>query len=190
NTPAPMARTMQMVFPEIEKTTRLLKTFSEDKTLLQYRGKDSTLRSFNEAHGYLADSTFFQVLTYHFIEGDPATALTEPNSLVLSEEIAKKMFGKEPALNKIVQVRSNTNGDYDFHVTGVFAESKVPTHIDARFFMSINGGGVAQMAQATSLATNNMFYTYLLLKKGTDAKQLEAKFPAFMDQYAGKDLKA
>src|SRR6185436_20380310 len=76
NTPAPMARTMQMVFPEIEKTTRLLKTFSEDKTLLQYRGKDSTLRSFNEAHGYLADSTFFQVLTYHFIEGDPATALT------------------------------------------------------------------------------------------------------------------
>jgi putative ABC transport system permease protein len=191
NTPAPMARTMQMVFPEIEKTTRLLKTFSEDKTLLQYRGEDSTLKSFNEAHGYLADSTFFQVLTYNFIEGDPATALMAPNSLVLSEEIAKKIFGKSPALNKIVRVSSNTNGDYDFRVTGVFTDSKIPTHIDARFFMSINGGGIGQYINTrTDLASNNMFYTYFLLKKGTDAKQLEAKFPAFIEKYAGKDLKA
>jgi putative ABC transport system permease protein len=182
---------MQMVFPEIEKTTRLLKTFSEDKTLLQYRGEDSTLKSFNEAHGYLADSTFFQVLTYNFIEGDPATALMAPNSLVLSEEIAKKIFGKSPALNKIVRVSSNTNGDYDFRVTGVFTDSKIPTHIDARFFMSINGGGIGQYINTrTDLASNNMFYTYFLLKKGTDAKQLEAKFPAFIEKYAGKDLKA
>ncbi|HEU4859533.1 MAG TPA: ABC transporter permease [Chitinophagaceae bacterium] len=191
NTPAPMARTMQMVFPEIEKSTRLLRTFSEDKTLLQYTDKTGAVKSFNEAHGYLADSTFFQVLTYDFIEGNPETALMAPNSLVLSEEVAKKIFGKESPLNKTVRVSSNTNGDFDFNVTGVFADPKVPTHIDARFFMSINGGGVAQSAnQVTSLATNNMYYTYFLLKKGADAKQLEAKFPAFVDQYAGKDLKA
>ncbi|HET9432287.1 MAG TPA: ABC transporter permease, partial [Chitinophagaceae bacterium] len=191
NTPAPMARTMQMVFPEIEKSTRLLRTFSEDKTLLQYTDKTGAVKSFNEAHGYLADSTFFQVLTYKFIEGNPQTALMTPNSLVLSEEVAKKIFGKESPLNKTVRVSSNTNGDFDFNVTGVFADPKVPTHIDARFFMSINGGGVAQSAnQVTSLATNNMYYTYFLLKKGADAKQLEAKFPAFVDQYAGKDLKA
>ncbi|HET9746478.1 MAG TPA: ABC transporter permease [Chitinophagaceae bacterium] len=191
NTPAPMARTMQMVFPEIEKTARLLRTFSEDKTLLQYTDKTGAVRSFNEAHGYLADSTFFQVLTYDFLEGNPATALMAPNSLVLSEEIARKIFGRESALNKIVRVSSNTNGDFDFNVTGVFADPKFPTHIDARFFMSINGGGIAQSArEATSLASNNMFYTYFLLKKGADAKQLEAKFPAFIDQYAGQDLKA
>lgn len=191
NTPAPMARTMQMVFPEIEKSTRLLRTFSEDKTLLQYTDKTGEVRSFYEAHGYLADSTFFQVLTYKFIEGNPETALMAPNSLVLSEELAGKIFGKESPLNKTVRVSSNTNGDFDFNVTGVFADPKVPGHIDARFFMSINGGGVAQSAsQATSLASNNMYYTYFLLKKGTDAKQLEAKFPAFIDQYAGKDLKA
>ncbi len=191
NTPAPMARTMQMVFPEIEKSTRLLRTFSEDKTLLQYTDKTGAVKSFNEAHGYLADSTFFQVLTYDFIEGNPETALMAPNSLVLSEEVARKIFGKESPLNKAVRVSSNTNGDFDFNVTGVFADPKVPGHIDARFFMSINGGGIAQSAnQATSLATNNMYYTYFLLKKGADAKQLEAKFPAFIDQYAGKDLKA
>jgi putative ABC transport system permease protein len=73
----------------------------------------------------------------------------------------------------------------------VFADPQRPTHIDARFFMSINGGGIGQYINTrTDLASNNMFYTYFLLKKGTDAKQLEAKFPAFIEKYAGKDLKA
>lgn len=191
NTPSPMAKAMQMVFPEIEKSTRLLKTFSDDKTLLQYQGKDGKVKSFNETHGYLADSTYFQVLTYKFIEGNPETALLNPNSLVLSEEIAKKMFGKESALDKVVRVSSSTNGDYDFRVTGVYADSKVPSHIDARFFMSINGGGIGSYINTrTDLASNNMFHTYFLLKPGTDAKKLEAKFPEFIDKYAGKDLKA
>ena len=191
NTPAPMARTMQMAFPEIEKGTRLMRLFSDDKTLLQYQDKDGKLKSFNETRGYLADSTFFQVLTYHFIEGSPETALTNPNSLVVSEEIAKKIFGKEQALDKIVRVTSSTNGDFDFRITGVFRPSKSPTHIDARFFLSVNGGNNAQfMNSVTDLATNNMYYTYFLLKPGSDAKKLEAKFPAFIEQYAGKDLKA
>ena len=191
NTPSPMAKTMQMVFPEIEKSTRLLKAFSDDKTLLQYQDKDGKLNSFNETNGFLADSTYFQVLTYNFIEGNPETALMNPNSLVLSEEIAKKIFGKEPALDKVVRVSSSTNGDFDFRVTGVFAPSKVPTHINARFFMSVNGGGIGSYINTrTDLASNNMFYTYFLLRKGTDPKKLEAKFPAFIDQYAGKDLKA
>ena len=94
NTPAPMARTMQMVFPEIEKSTRLLKAFSDDKTLLQYQDKDGKLKSFNETNGFLADSTFFQILTYNFIEGNPETALMNPNSLVLSEEI-EEVLGNE-----------------------------------------------------------------------------------------------
>jgi len=191
NTPAPMARTMQMVFPEIEKSTRLMKAFSDDKTLLQFPDKDGKVRSFYETKGFLADSTFFQILTYDFIEGNPETALMNPNSLVLSEEIAKKIFGKEPALDKIVRVNSSTNGDFDFRVTGVFSASKVPSHIDARFFMSVNGGGIGSFINSrTDLATNNMFHTYFLLKQGSDAKKLEAKFPAFIDQYAGKDLKA
>ncbi|HET6769983.1 MAG TPA: ABC transporter permease, partial [Chitinophagaceae bacterium] len=191
NTPSPMAKTMQMVFPEIEKSTRLLKTFSDDKTLLQYQDKDGKLKSFNETKGYLADSTYFQVLTYKFIEGNPETALMNPNSLVLSEEIAKKIFGKESALDKVVHVSSSTNGDYDFRVTGVFAAPTTPSHIDARFFMSINGGGIGQYINTrTDLASNNMFHTYFLLKQGSDPKKLEAKFPAFIDQYAGKDLKA
>lgn len=191
NTPAPMAKAMQMEFPEIEKGTRLLRTFSDDKILLQYRPSDGELRSFYENRGYLADSTVFQVLTYHFKAGNPATALAEPNTLVISEEIEKKIFGNESALNKTIRISTSTIGDNDFRVTGVFIPSSTPTHIDARFFMSA-GTGTARVFfdRPNDLASNNMFYTYFLLKAGADAKKLEAKFPAFIDKYAGKDLKA
>jgi len=191
-TPAPMARAMQMDFPEITMTTRLMGLFAEDKTLMQYNGKNGELKSFYETKGYLADSAFFRMFTYNFIEGNPATALNNPNSIVLSEEIAEKIFGSQPALNKVIHISSSSNGDYDFMVTGVFKPNEKPSHIDSRFFLSMRGGAIEQniIRNGSSFATNNIFFTYLQLKPGSDTKNLQARFPAFIDKYAGKDLKA
>lgn len=191
-TPAAMGEIMKSVFPEIQQTTRLVRLFAEDKTLLQYTPQNDAVKSFYETKGYLADSTFFRIFTYNFIEGNPATALSNPNSVVLSEEIAKKIFGDQPALNKVIHISSSTNGDHDFQVTGVFKPINKPSHIDGRFFLSMMGGDVADMIKraGTNLANNNMYYTYLLLAPGSDPKKLEAQFPAFVDKYAGKDLKA
>jgi putative ABC transport system permease protein len=192
NTPAAMGETMKNVFPEIEQTTRLAGLFSEDKTLLQYNEPNGASKSFYETKGFLADSTFFRMFTYNFVEGNAAAALSNPNTVVLSDDIAKKFFGNQPALGKVIHISSSTNGDHDFIVTGVFKPINKPSHIDARFFMSMMGGSIADYIkrQAGDLATNNLFYTYLRLKPGADAKKLEAKFPAFIDKYAGKDLKA
>ncbi|HEV8284617.1 MAG TPA: ABC transporter permease [Chitinophagaceae bacterium] len=190
NTPAPMANAMKQEFPEISETARIMTLFAEDKTLLQYKKGDSAVKSFYEIKGYMADNSFFKLFAYHFTEGDPLTCLSNPNTIVLSEEIAKKIFGNQPALNKIIHVNSNTNGEADFTVTGVFKPSSQPTHIDARFFISVNGGYIEQfIKQQTDMASNNMFQTYLLLRPGADAKKLEAKFPAFVDKYIGKALK-
>jgi putative ABC transport system permease protein len=90
--PAPMVTAMQMEFPEIESTTRLIDAFEDDKTLLQW-GEGRELTSFYETDGYFADSTFFRMFSYKFKEGNGTTALNEPNSVVLSEEIAHKIFG-------------------------------------------------------------------------------------------------
>jgi putative ABC transport system permease protein len=188
-TPAPMGPAMQQEFPEIESATRLMKAFQDDKTLFQYAGKNG-LRSFYETAGYLADSNFFQLFTYHFKEGNPATALSQTNSVVLSEEIAEKLFGKEPALNKIVHINSNTNGAFDFAVTGVFVPATTPSHIDARFFMSMQGGEVGPwIRELNDMVNNNLFYTYLLLKPGADPGKLETKFPAFITRHAAEDLR-
>ena len=192
NTPAAMGEMMKQNFPEIQQTTRLSKLFSEDKTLLQYRPKNGDTKSFYETKGLMADSTFFRMFTYNFIEGDPAMALDNPNTVVLNEEIAKKLFGNEPALNKVIHISSSTNGDHDFLVTGVFRPINKPSHIDGRFFMSMMGGDVANFIKnaGVNLVNNNMYYTYLLLKPGSDPGKLSEKFPAFLDKYAAKDLKA
>jgi putative ABC transport system permease protein len=72
----------------------------------------------------MADSTFFNVFSYDFKEGNPRTALNEPNTVVLSEEVAGKLFGNEPALNKTIHINSTTNGSFDFKVTGVYIHLK------------------------------------------------------------------
>src|SRR5688572_17454272 len=191
NTPAPMAAAMKQEFPEIEETTRILQLFGEDKTLLQYKSGNSDTKSFYETRGFAADSTFFRLFNYQFTEGNPHTCLDAPNTIVLNEEIAKKLFGDEPALNKVIQVSSNTNGDGPFTVTGVFRPSKNPTQIDVRFFVSMKGGNLQQfIAEQTDMAGNNMFQTFLLLKPGADARALESKFPAFVDKYIGEALKS
>jgi putative ABC transport system permease protein len=131
------------------------------------------------------------LFNYHFIEGNANTCLDAPNTVVLSEEIAKKLFGNESALNKIIHISSNSNGDTTFTVTGVFRPLNKPTQIDARFFISMRGGGIENfVTRQTDMAGNNMFFTFFLLKPGADAKALEAKFPAFVEKHIGANLKA
>src|ERR1700759_2585779 len=82
--------------------------------------------------------------------------------IVLNDEIARKIFGNQPALHKVIHISSSTNGDHDFLVTGVFKPFDKPSHIDARFFMSMGGGKIADYIkqQEGDLATNNLYYTY------------------------------
>ena len=190
NTAAPLGRMLQQEYPEVTASTRILNLFRDDKTLFQVRENNGKLNSIYETKGFLADSNFFQVLSYNFKEGDPRTALLEPNSVVIDEYIAQKLFGRESAINKIVRISSSTNGDTSFRVTGVLANSSGPTHLDARFFLSFRGGNMDGFANDNpSLANNNMFYTYLLLKKDADAKMLAQKFPGFVQRHLGEQLK-
>lgn len=190
NSAAPLGKMLQAEFPEVEASARILNLFRDDKTLLQTTGSGDAVKAFYETKGYLADSNFFQLLTYHFKEGDAATALQQPNTVVLNEEIAQKLFGEQPALNKVIRISSNTNGDTLFRVTGVIANGDGPTHIDARFFMSFKGGRINRIANENpTLANNNMFYTYLLLKDATASTSLNGKFPSFIKRHLGERLK-
>jgi putative ABC transport system permease protein len=189
-TAAPVGRMLQQAYPEIETSARVLHLFLDDKTLLQSKAENGAVNSIYETKGLLADSNIFKVLNYPFKEGNPATALQEPNTVVLHSSIAEKLFGKEQALNKIIRISSSTNGDTSFRVTGVFADAPGPTHLEARFFLSFKGGNMNGFANNNpSVVNNNMFNTYMLLKQGTDITKFEAKFPAFIQQHLGDRLK-
>jgi putative ABC transport system permease protein len=191
NSAAPLGKTMQAEFPEIQDQARIMQLFSDDKTLIRETGSSGNLKTFYETKGFLADSNLFKILTYFFKEGNPATALMEPNTVVINEAIADKLFGNQSALNKVVHISSSTNGDHDFKVTGVYRPAAGPSHIDAHFIMSMRGGRMDRMANDNpSMLNNNMFYTYLLLKDGADPGQLRAKFPGFIQRHLAEELKA
>ncbi len=192
-TPYILGETMQQAFPEVMMNTKLLGIFTEDKVLMRYNPANSAPQTFYEPQGYIADSSFFHIFSYAFKEGNPAVALNNPRSIVISAEIANKFFGNQPALNKNLTISSNlTGGDVVFTVTGVFSETNKPSHLDARFFLSFKGGAMEEYVKnmGRNFVNNNMFLTYMMLKPGADAAKLELKFPAFLQKYAGAELKA
>ncbi len=191
-TPYLMGETMQQEFPEIEANTKLLQIFTEDKTLLRYTPKIGAPQTIYEPKGYIADADFFNIFSYEFIEGNSSTSLQNPQSIVLSDHLAKKFFGHQSAINQTITVASNlTGGDVIYTVTGVFKTNVNPSHIDAHFFLAFKGGVMEDYVrkQGANFVNNNMFLTYLVLKPKADIKKLQSKFPAFIQKYAGADLK-
>jgi putative ABC transport system permease protein len=190
---APYAQALQAEFPEVEQVTRLLwADASDEKVLLQAQQRGKPVRAFYETKGYQADSTFFNLFTYEFTEGDSRMALNAPNSVVLSEPVARKLFGNAPALNQLVKIGGATGRGEPFRVTGVYRDESSRSHIDARFFVSLSVGNIGDMLRRpqASFSSNNIFYTYLRLRPDADVATFTRKLPAFVDKYAGKDLKA
>ena len=115
---------------------------------------------------------------------------TEPNSIVISEEVARKMFGKEDPIGKTINV-GLPFGNFNYTVTGVFAGASVKAHIPAHFFLSMRNGDLGTWVDdQTNWATNNIFYTYVKLKAGADPNAFEKKLRAFIDTRGGPDMKA
>lgn len=186
---APVAWGLKNDMPEIEQVTRLMKAPNMDKVLFKYEHNNDEKTLF-ESDGYYADSTFFQLFTYDFKYGNPLTALNQPNTLVIGESLASKLFGKENPVGKAIQL-GLPFGEFTYTVQGVIKDNLYKSHIPARFFMSMRNGDMGQwVAAQTNWATNNIFHTYVLLKKGTNAGLTDQKLKHYMEQRAAEDLKA
>jgi putative ABC transport system permease protein len=171
----PMAVNAKLEFPEVEKFCR----FSLGSTL--FRRKDV---KFQEDKTGFADSTFFQVFDFPLIQGDPATVLREPFSVVFSESAAKKYFGKE---NPIGQHLIWTDGNLNVTVTGVMKDIPENSLLKADVLVSQATNSHFDSANDTHWGSFGM-YSYLLLKPHADPKALEKKFPAFLEKRDGREM--
>ncbi|GAB3510334.1 ABC transporter permease [Spirosoma knui] len=187
---APYGPALKAEYAEVAQMTRLFPL--NEKVLLQVREPGKPVTSFYETKAYQVDSTFFDLFSYEFIEGSPNQVLTDLHSVVLSEEVAQKLFGSASALNKLIRIGGEAGAGEDFKVTGVYRDASAQSHIDARLLLPVYAGGIGGFLREGPLdfANNNMFITYLRLKPGTNPEQLEKKFPAFIEKYARNDLKA
>ena len=171
---APMGATLKSDFPEVVDFTRLF-TFSGDPKV-RYEDK-----VFIEENFYYADSTFFNVFTAPVLYGNPANLLNRPNTVVLTEETARKYFGNEDPVGKFLQVGQE---EENFEVTGVVKGFPGNSHFNFNMLGSMTSIYLANWTQW--LGNNN--YTYIRLRKGFDPDLLESKFPDLIAQHMGSEL--
>lgn len=183
-TSPPIAMTMLRDYPELKSATRLVEMPGVDRHLIQYGDK-----IFYEKKGYVVDSTFFDVFSYAFEEGDPKTALDGPSAVVLSHDVARKVFPDQSALDKLIIINSANSTD-TFRVTGVLKQYAHKSQLDANFYMCMNSRGIGRYVNSANVwGGQNFVYAFIKLKPATSAENLEAKFPAFLEKHAAKELK-
>lgn len=170
STQLPLGPTLKREFPEIEESVRFL---NRERTLFKHGEK-----SFYETKIYYADSNVFKVFTHKFLEGDQATALNAPNSIVISKTLAEKYFGKNtPAVGKSLRTV------YDvYNVTGVMEDMPRNTHLHYDVLISLSTALRGSQPGQDNWGSFFLF-TYVLLKPGTSAEAFEKKLAPMYDKY-------
>ncbi|MEQ9442098.1 MAG: ABC transporter permease [Cyclobacteriaceae bacterium] len=181
----PIAMAMPNDFPEVVNATRIVNPPGVDQNLIQYGEK-----ALFETGGLLVDSTFFSMFDYAFVEGKPEKALSKPNTVVLAQELADKLFGRTDVLGEIISIGNNM-GKYDYQVTGVIRKTDRKTHIDANFFTSMESEGLGTfVAHNDQWAGQNFVFSYIQLNPASTPEALEAKLPDFLNKYGAENFKA
>lgn len=166
---------MEREFPEIETFVRFL-----NPRIIVGNGEKKAY----EDRVFYVDSTIFDVFSFKLTSGDCTSALMQPYSVVLTESMAQKYFGKDDPVGQTLTFENQTQ----MTVTGVLKNIPKNSHLKFDFLVSlstmlINNPG---MNDAWSSATR----TYFLLSEGADPVRLEEKFPAFVDKYLDKEKAA
>ena len=122
---------------------------------------------------------FSNVFSFGLISGDPGSALSEPNNMVLTEKTAERIFGSEDPLGKVVRLPEW--GDY--RITGVLKNVPANSHLQFNALIPIHKSRLEWI----DWPNNNALATYLLLDQGADPKALEKKFPEFLKKFLPGD---
>lgn len=169
--------TFKKDFPEVEETLRL---FQIRQKILFEKGEESYL----EESGFFAEEAIFDLFHLPLKYGDPATALEQPNSVVLVPELAKKYFGEENPVGQTIQANNN-----ELTVTGVLQPLSPHFHLDFNFLFSFEDLLADVSPERIQSWVWQDFYNYVLLQEGTDLAQFEAKLPDFVEEYAHPSTK-
>ncbi|HEY4206078.1 MAG TPA: ABC transporter permease [Puia sp.] len=173
--PEPMGAALKHDYPDVEQEVR----FRRYGGLLVKKGQENL----QEDKVIYTDSTLFDVFTLPMITGDAKHALVEPNSVVITESIARKYFNSTDVVGKYLVVNDISN----LKVTGVIRDIPQQSHFNFDFFISAN-----KSIQGWELGDwlSNNFNTYIVLKKGADPRKFESRFPHIVDEYIGPKAEA
>lgn len=168
-----VAEVLKRDYPEVQEATRL-RLGGFPKIL-------SGGKAFREDALAFVDSNFFDVFTVKFVKGDRNTALLEPNSVVISESVARKYFAGEDPVGSLLTFRDPGTS---YLVTGVIRDLPATSHFRFGLFASMSG-----LPEARDPSwMRSEFFTYLVLPEGYDYRVLESKLKATVDKYIGPQM--
>jgi putative ABC transport system permease protein len=161
----------QRTFPEVESYVRTLKY----PRIIEYNKQQ-----FDEKNFLYADSAFFTLFSFPLIKGDPATALNAPEKLVISASMARKYFGNEDPMGKVVRV----NASKDFTVSGIAADVPGNSQLQFDFVGSFKSLGASKEEKWNEAN----YITYLLLSQGSQIAVLQQKITAYAQKIAKEEM--
>lgn len=172
-TAAPMAEAMLSDYPEVLNACRIKRA---GDWLIRYEDK-----KFNEKEFLFADSTFFEIFSFKLLKGDPKTALTKPNNIVMTETGAKKYFGNDDPIGKMLKVESDTSL---YEVVGLMGDPPENSH----FHFDLLGSMTRLPSSRNTFWVSHNFYTYIQLEPGTDPDAFTDKMQLMVEKYVGPQL--
>ncbi len=181
--PAGMAAGLQQQIPLIKNFVRV----SHPNTILLEIGN----RKFQEKNTFYADANFLQFFSFPLLKGNAATAMQRPDAILLTEDMAKKYFGQEDAIGKILKRDNGQN----VTVTAVFANIPSNSHLQFDFIMPMSSIASSDRDIRDNIWSSFNFYSYLQLDKNfiaTDAalKKLQQQIDQIYKKHEPAGVKA
>ncbi|HWV74932.1 MAG TPA: ABC transporter permease [Pseudosphingobacterium sp.] len=164
-----LARSLTLELPEVIAATAVFPTFNP---LLSVGDKHFT------EEGILADMQFMKIFTFPFLQGDAATALKNPNSIVLTASLARKIFGDKNPIGQTLMYQDK----HPHIVTAVIADVPETSHLAFSYILPASSDQYYQDCVSREPWFNNGLYTYVTLAERTDVRQVEEKMRAYIDK--------
>jgi len=173
--PASYAQDVKREIPEVAESVRLISFGGNAPTLLKYQNQ-----TLEERHVMLADSSFFRVFQVPLLEGKPDLVLNRPNTVVLTQSTAKRIFGNANPIGKTLEIVQGPK----LEVTGICEDLPKNVHFTFDFLASTRGFPVADQINHISFSST----TYLRLRPNANPDAVQAKFPALVAKYAAGEV--
>ncbi len=177
-TPPPAAPAIAADLPEIEAATRILAYFEA-----ALPGRAAIVRGENHffERFFWADTEFFKVFSFPLKQGNPQTAFADPYSVVITEEMARKYFGDENAMEQVIRIDTGYSEE-DYKVTGVMENFPGDSHFHPDVLASF--GSLENLNDERVMMDDwwdSDCYTYVLLREGASPEDVESKLPQLVD---------
>ena len=180
-TPAPLAEELKTGFPIIEEVASLRKGFGGDAVYNQ---------NYAEVRGYFTDATFFRIFSYELAQGNRLTALVEPNTIVITNQIAEQLFGQEDPIGKTIDFSDRGIDMFTeeghtpvpwgmYTITGVLAKQRHKTHL--QFDVLVSSSSLPRLHAENKIYDASLAwgdysksYTYVLVRDQVGEEQLNS----------------